>query len=43
MADLLDEDQSQLLRRIQSGQVRQYASLMFGAAALLAAVFIVAV
>jgi NADH-quinone oxidoreductase subunit L len=32
----------QLLRRIQTGQVRQYASLMFGAAALLAAVFIVA-
>jgi NADH-quinone oxidoreductase subunit L len=33
----------QWLRRIQTGQVRQYASLMFGAAALLAAVFIVAI
>ncbi len=33
----------QFLRRIQTGQVRQYATLMFGAAALLAAVFIVAV
>ena len=32
-----------LLRRIQTGQVRQYATLMFGAAAVLAAVFIVAV
>lgn len=33
----------QALRRIQTGQIRQYATLMFGAAALLAAVFIVAV
>ncbi len=33
----------QLLRRVQTGQIRQYATLMFGAAALLAAVFIVAV
>jgi NADH-quinone oxidoreductase subunit L len=32
----------QLLRRIQTGQIRQYASLMFGASALLVAVFIVA-
>ncbi|MEL7155321.1 MAG: NADH-quinone oxidoreductase subunit L [Actinomycetota bacterium] len=33
----------QFLRRIQTGQIRQYATLMFGAAALLVAVFIVAV
>lgn len=33
----------QFLRRMQTGQVRQYATLMFGAAALLAAVFIFAV
>jgi NADH-quinone oxidoreductase subunit L len=33
----------QFLRRVQTGQIRQYATLMFGAAALLAAVFIVAV
>ncbi len=33
----------QALRRIQSGKVRSYASLMFGAAAMLAAVFIIAV
>ncbi|MCP4224193.1 MAG: hypothetical protein GY773_12670 [Actinomycetia bacterium] len=33
----------QFLRRIQTGQIRHYASLMFGAAALLAAVFILAV
>ncbi len=33
----------QVLRRVQSGKIRQYATLMFGAAALLAAVFIVAV
>lgn len=32
-----------VLRRIQSGRIRQYATLMFGAATLLAAVFIVAV
>jgi NADH-quinone oxidoreductase subunit L len=32
----------QFLRRIQTGQVREYASLMFGAAAVLAAVFIFA-
>jgi NADH-quinone oxidoreductase subunit L len=30
------------LRRIQTGQIREYASLMFGAAAVLAAVFIFA-
>ena len=33
----------QVLRRLQTGRVRQYATLMFGAAALMAAVFIVAV
>ncbi len=33
----------QFLRRIQTGQIRQYATLMFGAAALLVAVFIFAV
>ncbi len=33
----------QMLRKIQSGKVRQYAALMFGAAAVLAAVFIIAV
>jgi NADH-quinone oxidoreductase subunit L len=33
----------QFLRRIQTGQIRQYASLMFGAAALLVAIFIFAV
>lgn len=32
----------QLLRAMQSGQIREYASLMFGAAAVLAAVFIFA-
>jgi NADH-quinone oxidoreductase subunit L len=32
-----------VLRRIQSGKIRQYATLMFGAAAILAAVFIIAV
>ncbi len=32
-----------ILRRIQSGQVREYATLMFGAAAVLAAIFIFAV
>ncbi len=32
----------QFLRRIQTGQVRQYATLMFGSAAVLAGVFIVA-
>ena len=37
------EGTGQFLRRMQSGQIRHYASLMFGAAALLAAVFIVAV
>jgi NADH-quinone oxidoreductase subunit L len=31
------------LRKIQTGRIRQYASLMFGAAAVLAAVFIVAI
>ena len=33
----------QFLRKMQTGQIRQYATLMFGAAALLAAVFILAV
>jgi NADH-quinone oxidoreductase subunit L len=33
----------QVLRRIQSGSIRQYAALMFAGAALLAGVFIVAV
>ena len=33
----------QVLRGIQSGKIRSYATLMFGAAALLAAVFIVVV
>jgi hypothetical protein len=32
-----------LLRKMQSGRIRQYASLMFGAATVLAAVFIVAI
>ncbi|MBT8239928.1 MAG: hypothetical protein KJN63_01725, partial [Acidimicrobiia bacterium] len=32
-----------LLRRMQTGRIRQYASLMFGAATILAAVFIVAI
>ena len=32
-----------LLRKVQTGRVRNYASLMFGAAALLAAVFILAI
>ncbi len=32
-----------LLRKVQSGRIRQYASLMFGAATVLAAVFIVAI
>ncbi len=36
-------DAGQVLRRLQSGSIRQYASLMFGAATVLAAVFIVAV
>ncbi len=33
----------QFLRRIQTGQIRQYATIMFGSAALLAAVFIIAI
>jgi NADH-quinone oxidoreductase subunit L len=33
----------EILRKVQSGRVRQYASLMFGAATVLAAVFIIAV
>ena len=33
----------EILRKVQSGQIRQYATLMFAAAALLAAVFIIAV
>jgi NADH-quinone oxidoreductase subunit L len=33
----------QFLRRIQTGQIRQYATLMFGSAALLVAIFIVAI
>ncbi len=36
-------ESGQLLRKVQSGKVRQYAALMFGAAAILAGVFIVAV
>ncbi len=36
-------ESGQILRRIQSGKIRQYATLMFGAATVLAAVFIVAV
>ncbi len=32
-----------ILRRMQSGKVRQYATLMFGAATVLAAIFIIAV
>ncbi len=35
-------ESGRFLRRIQTGQVREYASLMFGAAAVLAAVFIFA-
>ncbi len=31
------------LRRVQSGKVRQYATLMFGAATVLAAIFVVAI
>ncbi len=37
------EESGQVLRRVQSGKIRQYATLMFGAAAILAGVFIVAV
>ncbi|MEM7341562.1 MAG: NADH-quinone oxidoreductase subunit L [Actinomycetota bacterium] len=36
-------ESGQFLRRIQTGQVRQYATLMFGAAAVLVAAFIIAV
>ncbi len=32
-----------ILRRVQNGKIRQYATLMFGAAAVLVAIFIVAV
>jgi NADH-quinone oxidoreductase subunit L len=32
-----------LLRKVQTGRIRNYASLMFGAAAVLAAVFILAI
>ncbi|MEL6980825.1 MAG: NADH-quinone oxidoreductase subunit L [Actinomycetota bacterium] len=35
-------ESGRFLRKMQTGQVREYASLMFGAAAVLAAVFIVA-
>ena len=35
-------ESGRFLRRIQTGQVREYASLMFGAAAVLAAIFIFA-
>ncbi len=35
-------ESGQFLRRVQTGQVREYATLMFGAAAVLAAVFIFA-
>ena len=37
------EESGQVLRKIQSGKVRQYATLMFGAAAVLAGIFILAV
>jgi NADH-quinone oxidoreductase subunit L len=37
------EESGQFLRQIQTGQIRQYATLMFGAAAVLVAVFIFAV
>ncbi len=37
------ESSGEVLRKVQSGKIRQYATLMFAAAALLAAVFIVAV
>ncbi|MEZ5226896.1 MAG: hypothetical protein R2710_09515 [Acidimicrobiales bacterium] len=36
-------ESGQVLRRVESGRIRQYATLMFGASALLAAVFIVAI
>jgi NADH-quinone oxidoreductase subunit L len=36
-------ESGQFLRKIQTGQIRQYATLMFGAAAVLVAVFIFAV
>ena len=36
-------ESGQVLRRVESGRIRQYAALMFGASALLAAVFIVAI
>ncbi len=36
-------ESGQFLRQIQTGQIRQYATLMFGAAAVLVAVFIFAV
>ncbi|MFV0523660.1 MAG: NADH-quinone oxidoreductase subunit L [Acidimicrobiales bacterium] len=34
------EESGQLLRQVQTGQIRQYATLMFGAATVLAVVFI---
>ena len=36
-------ESGQVLRRVQSGRIRQYGALMFGASVLLAAVFIVAI
>ncbi|MEZ5343647.1 MAG: NADH-quinone oxidoreductase subunit L [Acidimicrobiales bacterium] len=37
------DDSGQILRKVQSGKIRQYAMLMFGAAVVLAAIFIVVV
>ncbi len=43
LSGISSSESGEVLRRVQSGRIRQYASLMFGAATLLAAVFIVAV
>ena len=37
------DDSGEMLRKVQSGKIRQYAMLMFGAAVVLVAIFIVAV
>ena len=42
VSGLSASESGRFLRRMQTGQVREYASLMFGAAAVLAAVFIFA-
>ncbi len=42
-AGLGASESGQILRKVQSGRIRQYATLMFGAATVLAAVFIIAV